>query len=106
MNKRWYDTIEYSNEVFEKLRCLNRKDAVAIAKNLSQIACSIKAIKREQEEVPLSIGVNRVMGLYQQEKGRRWYDRNPELSVALKAISTLSADEYEGIMEALNETIK
>jgi len=105
MNNRWYDNIEVNQEVLDKLQKLGRKDLVQVAKELEQIAVSIKAIKREQEDVPISIGLERVKGLYQ-NKNRRWYDKDEQISAAMKSISTLSEDEYTGIIEALNSAIQ
>ena len=105
MNKRWYDKIEENQEVLEKLQKLGRKDLIQVAKELAKIAVSIKAIKREQDDVPLSIGIERVKGLYLQGRNRRWYDKDEEMSQAMKSLSTLSEDEYTGIIEALNSAI-
>ena len=105
MNKRWYDKIEENQEVLEKLQKLGRKDLIQVAKELAKIAVSIKAITREQDDVPLSIGIERVKGLYLQGRSRRWYDKDEEMSQAMKSLSTLSEDEYTGIIEALNSAI-
>ena len=104
MNKRWYDNIQDNQELLEKLQKLGRRDLALVAKELEQIAVSIKAIKREKEDVPVSIGLERVKGLYQ-NKNRRWYDKDEQISSAMKSISTLSEDEYTGIIEALNSAI-
>ena len=102
MDKRWYDKIEKGADVIERLQKLDKQALARISKNLEDIAASIKTIKREQDELPISIGIERVKGLYQQSKNRRWYDKDSDLSYAIKAISTLSEDEYSGIMEALD----
>ena len=105
MNNRWYDKIDQNDEVLSKLSKLDKKCQAQVAKELEKIAVSIKAIKREKEDVPVSIGIERVKGLYMQNKNRRWYDKNDDLSSAMRAISTLSDDEYVGIIEALNLSI-
>ena len=105
MNNRWYDKIDQNDEVLSKLRKLDKKCLSQVAKELEKIAVSIKAIKREKEDVPVSIGLERVKGLYMQNKNRRSYDKNDDLSSAMRAISTLSDDEYVGIIEALNLSI-
>ncbi len=105
MNKRWYDKIEQNDEVLKKLQKLDKRNLEQVASELAKIAVSIKAIKREQDDVPISIGLERVKGLYMQNKNRRWYDKNDDLSAAMKAIATLSDDEYVGIIEALNLAI-
>ncbi len=105
MNKRWYDKLDKSADVMEKLQKMDKEALNRVAQNLNVIASSIKAIKRDQEEQALSIGIDRVKGLYQQNKNRRWYDKNAELSIAMRSISTLSDDEYSGIIEALDVAI-
>ncbi len=102
MSKRWYDKSDKSQQVLDILKKLDKAAQRHVAENVINIANSIKAIKREQEDVPISIGLERVVGLYQQEKSRRWYDRNEGISTAMKTISTLSDDECLGIIEALS----
>ena len=100
MNNRWYDKIDNKRDVFDKLRGLDEKSLKKVSETLISIANSIKAIKREQSEIPVSIGIDRVKGLYQQKRNRRWYDRNKYLSAAMQSISTLSDDEYYGFRNA------
>ncbi len=102
MKNRWYDKNDKNDLVLEKLRDLDKATQNRISENIINIASSIKAIKREKDELPLSIGIDRVIGLYQQNKSRRWYDQNYDLSAAIQTISTLSDDEYMGIIEALS----
>ncbi len=106
VNKRWYDKNDKSDYVLESLRSLDELSQSKVAENVINIAGSIKAIKREKDELPISLGWERVMGLYQQNKNRRWYDRNSELSSAMQTISTLSDDEYLGIIEALSTALE
>ena len=102
MNRRWYDKANSADDVFERLRDLDDRSLAKISRDILDIVSSIKAIKRDQDELPISIGVQRVIGLYKQNKNRRWYDKQKNLKEALKAMSTLSDDEYLGILEALN----
>ncbi|UKI42626.1 MAG: hypothetical protein L6V95_07060 [Candidatus Melainabacteria bacterium] len=49
------------------------------------------------------MGLNRVLGLYNYEKKRRWYDKNSyKLQAAMKAISTLNENDYKAIMESIH----
>lgn len=102
MNRRWYDKANTADDVFERLKGLDDRSLAKISRDILDIVSSIKTIKREQDELPVSIGVQRVIGLYKQNKNRRWYDKQNNLKEALKAMSTLSDDEYLGILEALN----
>ena len=102
MKNRWYDTNDKSMAVLDALRGLDELSRQKISENVISIASSIKAIKREKDEVPVSLGIERVVGLYQQSNRRRWYDKHGEISGVMQTMSTLSEDEYHGIMEALS----
>ncbi|MEI3255657.1 MAG: hypothetical protein V8R83_10265 [Candidatus Gastranaerophilaceae bacterium] len=47
-----------------------------------------------------------MLGLYQTNKGRRWYDKQPDLSVAIKTISTLPESDYEKITKGICTSLK
>ena len=51
---------------------------------------------------PLVLGIERVLGLYQQSVNeRRWYDTNNDLKYAIKTMSTLPTEDFLNIMEGL-----
>ena len=77
-----------------------------LSDDIISVASAIKTVHRENESAPLSIGIERVLGLYQTNKRRRWYDKNPELSVAIKTISTLPESDYLNIMEGICMSLK
>ena len=106
MNKRWYDKGNQGYDVFERLKELDDASLRKLSENILKIADSIKAINREQEERPVSLGIDRVKGLYKQNKNRRWYDKQKDLKNAMNSISTLSDEEYLGIIEALEVALK
>ena len=70
------------------------------------IANQIKTIHREETEPVLSIGLERVLGLYQSSNSRRWYDQHEELGCALRTVSTLPKEDFLNIMEGLCISIK
>ena len=74
--KRWYDTKPYTSEVLSILKDLSLQSHYDIAREVLKIVEAIKVNSRELEEPPLSLGVERVMGLYAQNYKRRWYSRS------------------------------
>jgi hypothetical protein len=83
------------------LKSLNTTAQEKLSNDIINVASAIKTIHRENDTAPLSIGLERVLGLYQTNKGRRWYDKQSELSSAIKTISTLPEHDYENIMEGI-----
>lgn len=101
MRKRWYDKHSETLEVFELLKHLDRVSKEKLSNDVVNIANQIKAIHREEPDPVLSIGLERVLGLYQSFNSRRWYDQNPDLKCAIQTISTLPKEDFLNIMEGL-----
>lgn len=101
MNKRWYDNHQETLDTLEILKKLDRESRVRLSKDVIDIANQIKSIHREEDEPPLSIGLERVLGLYQSSNSRRWYDRQKDLNTAMRTISTLPEEDFLNIMEGL-----
>ena len=106
MEKRWYDKYDQAIETFEMLKRLNGITKRRLSKDIIEVANQIKALHREEEEPELSIGLERVLGLYQSQNKRRWYDKNKELSAAIKTISTLPEEDFVNIMEGLSVSMR
>lgn len=107
MRKRWYDSHNDTVEAFELLRKLDFKSQYKIAHDVMSVAGTIKTAHKEEEgEKPLSIGIERVIGLYQSSNMRRWYDKYPYLNQAILTISTLPESDYQNIMEGLCHSLK
>lgn len=106
MKQRWYDTHDETLSALEVIKKLDRESRKRLASDILDVASQIKSIHREEEEPPLSIGLERVLGLYQSSNARRWYDRNRDLSVAMKTISTLPEEDFLNIMEGLCVTLE
>jgi hypothetical protein len=104
--KRWYDKHKDSEKALELLNSLHPTIRKKLCDDIINVASAIKTVHRENDTAPLSIGLERVLGLYQTNKGRRWYDKNPELSVAIKTISTLPENDYLNIMEGICMSLK
>lgn len=106
MNKRWYDKHSDTLDTLEVLKKLDRESKRRLSNDIVEIANQIKSIHREEDEPPLSIGLERVLGLYQSSNSRRWYDKHRDLSAAMKTISTLPAEDFLNIMEGLSVALK
>lgn len=105
-NKRWYDKHRESKMALDMLRTLNPAVRKKLTDDIISVASAIKTVHRENDTAPLSIGLERVLGLYQTNKGRRWYDKQPDLSVAIKTASTLPESDYLNIMEGICMSLK
>lgn len=99
--RRWYDKSDKTQNVLSLLYELDERSRKKISQNIIDIANSIKTIRKEQEILPISIGKTRVLGLYQTNNQRRWYDKNEYLNNAFLTISTLPAEDFNNIMEGI-----
>ncbi|MBP7211272.1 hypothetical protein KBA27_00400 [bacterium] len=102
MDKRWYDTHEETIRTLERIKELDEEAQNEIAASIIEIAKQIKDIHKEEDEPELSLGINRVLGLYQSSNSRRWYDKNSELACAMRTIATLPEEDFKNIMEGLS----
>lgn len=106
MNNRWYDKHQETLCALDIFRELDRESRKRLSNDIVDIANQIKIMHREEEEPPLSIGLERVLGLYQSVNSRRWYDKQRDLSSAMKTISTLPKEDFLNIMEGLCVSLK
>ncbi len=101
LKKRWYDKTTKAPDAIELLRSLEPDALNLISSDIAGIANSLKTLRKEQEVIPLSIGIDRVMGLYKTSNSRRWYDKEMALSNAFKSISTLPEEDFKNIMDGI-----
>ena len=104
--KRWNDKYKETNLALELLKKLNDKGQTKLSNDIIDVAAAIKTVHRENDTAPLSLGIERVLGLYQANRGRRWYDKIPSVSTAMKTISTLPENDYTNIMEGVYMSLK
>ncbi len=105
--KRWYDRHKETERAFKLLKELDFKSQYQISQDIMSIASAIKTAHKEEEtEQPLSIGLDRVLGLYQASNMRRWYDKYPYLNQAILTISTLPEEDYINIMEGICDSLE
>ena len=110
MNRRWYDEHEETQETLELLKRLDNRTMRSLSRDLSVIVKQIKELREESkkgddEDEEISLGLQRVLGLYQSENARRWYDKKPEVNFAMRSMSTLPKEDFYNIMEGLHVTL-
>lgn len=103
--KRWYDERPYTTNVLGQLKNLSIRSHYEISREVIRVVESIKQHNRELTEVPLSIGLGRVLGLYQEQHKRRWYDNSLPLSRVFKTASTLQDTDFQNIMQGIDMSL-
>ena len=104
--KRWYDIKPYTGEVLTILKDLSLQSHYDIAREVLKIIEAIKQNSRELDEQPLSLGVDRVLGLFSQNYGRRWYDKNLPINRIFKSASSLQDEDFQNIMQGMFTSLK
>ena len=105
MNRRWYDSNEYTQRALDLLKDMDENRRRSLSHDLTTVVKQIKEMHEEDEEQEVSIGIDRVLGLYNLSNSRRWYDKVSILSYALKTMSTLPKEDFYNIMEGLSTSI-
>ncbi len=104
-NRRWYDSNENTQRALDLLKDMDETRRYALSRDLTAVVKQIKELHEEDEEQDVSIGIDRVLGLYKISNSRRWYDKISILSYALKTMSTLPKEDFYNIMEGLTTTL-
>ena len=99
--KRWYDVKPYTDDVLWILKGLSLSSHYDIAREVLKIIEAIKQNSRDLDDPPLSLGVERVMGLYSQNYKRRWYDKNLPIGRIFKSASCLQDEDFQNIMQGI-----
>lgn len=103
-DRRWYDSNEHTNRALEILKDMDENQRKALSKDLTAVVKQIKELHEEDEDSDVSIGIDRVLGLYKLSNSRRWYDKIGLLSYAMKTMSTLPKEDFYNIMEGITVT--
>ena len=103
--KRWYDIKPYTDEVLDILKNLSLQSHYDIAREVLKVIDVIKSNSRELDEPPLSLGVERVVGLFSQSYKRRWYDKNPNVHIAIESLRDLTEEQREVIIQNFTDKI-
>ena len=105
MNRRWYDSNEYTQKALTLLKDMDENQRRSLSRDLMTVVKQIKELHEEDEESDVSIGIDRVLGLYKLSNSRRWYDKVSILSYALKTMSTLPKEDFYNIMEGISTSV-
>lgn len=104
--KRWYDIKPYAGDVLSILKELSLQSHYDIAREVLKIIEAIKINSRDLSEPPLSLGVDRVLGLFSQNYNRRWYDKNLPINRIFKSASSLQDEDFQNIMQGMFTSLK
>ena len=107
MNRRWYDSNEHTERALSLLKDMDEERRRALSRDLTNVVKQIKEMHEEDddENQEVSIGIDRVLGLYKISNSRRWYDMVSILSYAMKTMSTLPKEDFYNIMEGISTSI-
>ena len=100
-DRRWYDSNENTKRALDILKDMNESQRRALSRDLTTVVKQIKELQEEDEESEVSLGIDRVLGLYKLSNSRRWYDKVSLLSYAMKTMSTLPKEDFYTIMEGI-----
>ena len=100
-DRRWYDSNENTKRALDILKDMNESQRRALSRDLTTVVKQIKELHEEDEESEVSLGIDRVLGLYKLSNSRRWYDKVSLLSYAMKTMSTLPQEHFYNIMEGI-----
>ena len=107
MNRRWYDSNEHTERALSLLKDMDEERRRALSRDLTNVVKQIKEMHEEDddENQEVSIGIDRVLGLYKISNSRRWYDKVSILSYAMKTMSRLPKEDFYNIMEGISTSI-
>ena len=100
-DRRWYDSDENTQRALEILKDMDETQRRALSRDLTTVVKHIKELHEEDEESDVSLGIDRVLGLYKLSNSRRWYDKVSILSYAMKTMSTLPREDFYNIMQGI-----
>ena len=73
MNRRWYDSNEHTERALSLLKDMDEERRRALSRDLTNVVKQIKEMHEEDddENQEVSIGIDRVLGLYKISNSRR-----------------------------------
>ena len=108
-DRRWYDSDENTQKALNILQDMDENQRRALSRDLTAVVKQIKELHNEEEEdenSDVSLGIDRVLGLYKISNSRRWYDKVSILSYAMKTMSTLPKEDFYNVMEGIAVSAK
>lgn len=105
--RRWYDDNDKMVTIIDALKHQPPELIDNLAENIMSFSNIIRQNLNEIEtEEPISIGKDRMLGYYKSFRRRRWYDKNWTILSMVNILSTLPKDDFEKIIEGVNELLK
>ena len=108
-DRRWYDSNENTQRALDILKDMDETQRRALSRDLTTVVKQIKELHHEEDEdenSDVSLGIDRVLGLYKISNSRRWYDKVSILSYAMKTMSTLPKEDFYNVMEGIAVSAK
>jgi hypothetical protein len=103
-DRRWYDSNENTQRALDILKDMDESRRRELSRDLTAVVKQIKELHNEEEDnedSDVSLGIDRVLGLYKISNSRRWYDKVSILSYAMKTMSTLPKEDFYNVMEGI-----
>lgn len=97
--KRWYDEYPKIIKILDLLRDYPESDREILLQNVIEAANIIKKNRDEYELV--SLGVDKVTGLYHCQNRNRWYDHSPSLTMAMNVLTVMSEEDFLNVVDSL-----
>jgi len=106
-NRRWYDTNNDMHLILDILKKHSPELIDNLAENIMSFSNIIrKNINEIDDEEPISIGKERMLGYYKSFQRRRWYDKNWTMLSMVNVLSTLPIDDFNKIVEGIKTIMK
>ncbi|EKE03224.1 MAG: hypothetical protein ACD_20C00234G0046 [uncultured bacterium] len=104
LSNRWYDEDSKMVDTLGVIQSLSKYEQEELGIILIQLVNLLRK-NRNEDAIPISIGKDRVLGLYKASNKRRWYDKHPVLMSAMNTLSTLPVNDCNAIIEGMLETL-
>lgn len=105
MKNRWYDSNLGVKDLLDLIKIIPPE----AQEGLSQMIINFVNVYRKSRppsDMPISIGKDRVLGIYKSSEKRRWYDKNPALLSAMNVIATLPEEDFKNLVDGVLQTLK
>lgn len=102
--KRWYDRDPRMAQILDILKDLPENSQTEFARVLMQLINILRKSKKNNGS-QLSIGKNKVLGMYKAFNRRRWYDQSTSLMNSLNTLSMLSDEDFSTIVDGILITL-
>jgi hypothetical protein len=94
-NRRWYDRISNMTLALLVSQKFPPEIQAIIVRNLNQVIDDCRKRQKRNDKHAVSVGQQRVMGLYKAGRRLRWYDPDPNMHRAFNFMSTVPESYLE-----------